>query len=188
MDGWECFLCLFFPPFENLLRGKINSNGIEWKECVNIKTEPYPLAIKPQDITNFCTEGNFQGWTKFHLFFSLLHACKELTIYTNSCMREVQPSSYNYRKLVGAASDLKDVYYNYQKQIQSKEGKLETCHSAETKILREKHTSCSTKLCFLEIMSTYILFQWNQLIFVHQLKCNKLKVWRWESHLNFEYP
>lgn len=74
-------------------------------------------------------------------------------------MKEVQPSLCNHRNLVAAASELKGVYYNYQKQIQSKEGKWETCHPTETQILREKHTSYSTKLHFQSEVSIYIHFQ-----------------------------
>lgn len=74
-------------------------------------------------------------------------------------MKKVQPPLCNYRNLVGAASELNNVYYNYQKQIQPNEGKLETCLSDETHILREKHTRCCTKLHFLTTVSTYIHFQ-----------------------------
>lgn len=35
-------------------------------------------------------------------------------------MKEIQTPSCNYRNLVGAASELKDAYHNYQKQIKSK--------------------------------------------------------------------
>lgn len=50
----------------------------------------------------------------------------------------MQPPLFNYRKLVGAAAELKDMYYNYQKQTQSKKSKLEACLSTETQIWREK--------------------------------------------------
>lgn len=82
---------------------------------------------------------------------------------------------------MGTASELNNMYYNYQKQIQSKERKSETCHSGETQILRKKAymllqrimlPNYSINLHTFSVESTYI--------FAHQLKSNKLKVLGWE--------
>lgn len=58
---------------------------------------------------------------------------------------------------MGAASELNNVYYNYQKQIQSKEGKLETYHSDETQILEKSiQIAAQNYVSLLQCQPSYI--------------------------------
>ena len=75
-------------------------------------------------------------------------------------MEKVQPSLCNYRNLVGAASELNDMYIIIiRNKFNLKNKNWKPVILMKHISWAEKHTSCCTKLCFLTTVSTCIPFQ-----------------------------